>query len=95
MSHSPCTSDCARANNCCGHQVECCKCGKVGCPSDMKTDGEFRYCDEHWVEHCRTVAEDAKECETCSFLNKDGSCGIIGRCDATHSGWVWNGEVEE
>ena len=93
MNFNPCTSDCAMANNCCGHQVECCMCGKVGCQSDMKTDGEFHYCDEHWKERCRTIAEDARECDTCAFF-KCGECRTLGRCDATNSGWVWNEVIE-
>ena len=92
-SHNPCTSDCREANGC-GGQVMCSICGKRGCPSEMRTDGEFRYCHNHWVERCRNVAEDARECETCAFLNKNGTCGIIGRCDATHSGWTWNGNID-
>ena len=93
MAHIECTQDCREANGCNG-PVSCCLCGVSKCPSEMKSDGEFHYCDEHWKERCRTIAEDAKECETCAFC-EGGQCRTLGRCDATNSGWVWNEVIEE
>ena len=93
MAHIECTQDCREANGCNG-PVSCCLCGVSKCPSDMKSDGEFHYCDEHWKERCRTIAEDAKECDTCAFCD-GGQCRTLGRCDSTNSGWVWNEVIEE
>ena len=92
MRRIPCTQDCREANGCNGPE-KCCRCGVEKCHSDLNFDGEFHYCDEHWKERCRTIAEDAKECETCAFC-EGGQCRTLGRCDATNSGWVWNEVIE-
>ena len=96
--HNPCTSDCASANHCVGHRVECCKCGKVGCPSDFHSCDGDAYCDEHWAERCEERAAEDQDCSTCANYRggeKSDCCDECEKSGAEGKHWVWNGEVDE
>lgn len=91
---SPCTSDCARANNCCGHFVSCCICGCRSCFTEFvkSCDGDC-YCNDCWEKRCRESAESDRNCETCKHFNPDCDERCEGCSVDNAEKWEWDGIV--